>query len=1328
MKNNYLKKTKTIVVLLGIWLACFASANANPVDSERARQVAANFLNINRSADLIDISAEAGFTNVYVFTTEKSFVLLAADDRVQPILGYSLNGHFDVENMPDNKRAWIQEYSDAIQHVVDKRMSATSEVTQQWRDLAEGHLNRSAMAVVVSPLLQTTWDQDDPYNYLCPASGNVRAVTGCVATAMAQVMKYWNYPTRGIGTHTYTHANFGEQSANFQNTTYNWSNMLNSYSSGYSSAQRNAVATLMYHCGVSVDMDYGTESSGASTGAVADALKSYFGYSKDVHHYSRSRYSDSDWIAMLKADLDQSRPIQYHGSGSGGGHSFVCDGYNSSNYFHFNWGWSGYCDEYYTVNNLNPGPGGIGSGSFGVYNDSQGAVMGIHPSSNTSTPPSLNHSISGTAVNLSWTSVSGATDYYIYRDGYRIATTTSTSYTVSHCHGTMSFYVRSVNSAQELSTSSNIVTVTIPYVNPVVDNLEASLTDNNVTLTWSAPDWCYPSSPTATVTIGNGVLSGSSLGYNNGNNIYWGHRYLASSLSSYNNKTIYKVSFYTNEGGSYQIHILNGTNTYSSGVGPQTKLCEQTVSVPGTGWHDVDLTTPIVIDASKDYWVFIYDPEGRDYPASYANYSGSDGNYYSSNIYSYIPNTYSGVAFLIRAFVTDGTYTYTLYRNGSSIANNVSNTTYTDSNLSPGTYTYYLKTNYYAGESDQSNTATVIVGQEDVETLTVYEGTSTTNTVPAYIFYFDQFTKSQFVIPANDLVEMIGAPITSMTFYTTSFNVPYTTESPADVYLKEVNYTSISTFEPKSSATIVYSGYFDIVSADNGGKMTINFSTPYTYQGGDLLIGIENTQRNSYINISFQGQTVNGASISGYNVASLDNVHPAQRDFIPKTTFGFIPACETKTLPYTYGFEDPEEFDCWTKLNCHSSSAISNNAAYEGGYGFRFHWSTNPPQYLISPKFEGTTGMNVSFYYRNDSDGWTETFQVGYSTTTKSPNAFIWSEEVTAHDQYTWMLYEDFFPEGTKYVAVKLTSNDQYYLLLDNFSVVPAYCAQEDQCKLIFTLSDAYGDGWNDAAINVIDVTTNTCLTTMSATDHGLSNTTTTDTFEFFVCDGRELRFEWVSGSWDGECSYTVTYSNGNEIFAGSDMMSDPFTFTVNCGGSEIQTIPLSAGWNWFSTYISGEPTELLQMLENGLGENGIVIKSNAVSTDYYDDYGWYGDLDDEGLMNGLMYMIQTNAACTVELEGVPANPAEVSITIHHGWNWIGYPCAEAMSVADALAGFQAKDGDILKNSEASTDYYEGFGWYGELETMEPGQGFMYYSNSQETKTLIFTSNKGSKK
>ena len=506
MKNNYLQKVKAVVALLVLLLACFVSANANPVDNGRARQVAANFLNINRSADLMDVSAEAGFTNVYVFTTENSFVLMAADDRVQPILGYSLNGRFDVENMPDNKRAWIQEYSDAIQAAIDHRVSATSEVAQQWRELEEGFYNRDR-SVVVSPLLTTQWNQDSPYNYLCPSG----TVTGCVATAMAQIMKYYNYPSHGIGSHTYTHATYGVQSANFQNTTYDWTNMLNSYSS-YNSTQRDAVATLMYHCGVSVDMDYGPSStggSGASSSAPAYAWVNYFNYSTSIQYCSKSSYGDDEWLAMLKSELNASRPVFYHGRSSVGGHAFIFDGYSSDNKFHVNWGWGGYCDEYYAVNSLEPGSGGIGAGA-GIFNENQGAIIGIKPSTCTvGAPTNLNATTSGRNATLTWTAASGAASYNVYCNGVQIGNATSTTFAHLVPYGGADYYVRSVDSNGEMSTSSNIKTVTINYPQPVVNDLAATVSGTDVTLNWTAPDWCYPTTPTATMTYGEGAFERS---------------------------------------------------------------------------------------------------------------------------------------------------------------------------------------------------------------------------------------------------------------------------------------------------------------------------------------------------------------------------------------------------------------------------------------------------------------------------------------------------------------------------------------------------------------------------------------------------------------------------------------------------------------------------------------------------------------------------------------------------------------------------------------------------------------------------------------------------
>lgn len=171
--------------------------------------------------------------------------------------------------------------------------------------------------------------------------------------------------------------------------------------------------------------------------------------------------------------------------------------------------------------------------------------------------------------------------------------------------------------------------------------------------------------------------------------------------------------------------------------------------------------------------------------------------------------------------------------------------------------------------------------------LIVYEGKTVSEKVPAYTSFFETFTKSQFVVPATELAYMNGGSITSLTFYTQNTNIPYTTVSSADVFLKEVDYTSISAFEAKESGTVVYSDYFDIVSTDDGGQMTITFTTPYTYHGGNLLIGIENTENNGYKRIYFYGKEVMGASVSGYNENSLDNVSPSRTNFIPKTTFTY---------------------------------------------------------------------------------------------------------------------------------------------------------------------------------------------------------------------------------------------------------------------------------------------------------------------------------------------------------------------------------------------------------------------------------------------------------
>ncbi|MCQ2303256.1 MAG: hypothetical protein MJZ94_11625, partial [Bacteroidales bacterium] len=171
--------------------------------------------------------------------------------------------------------------------------------------------------------------------------------------------------------------------------------------------------------------------------------------------------------------------------------------------------------------------------------------------------------------------------------------------------------------------------------------------------------------------------------------------------------------------------------------------------------------------------------------------------------------------------------------------------------------------------------------------LTVHDGTAQNSNVPAFVSYFDDFTRAQSVYPAAELAAMNGGTIESIKLYCTSSNIPYTTVSTANVYLTEVDYTSISAYVPTANCTMVYSGTLSFVSAGNGGECTITFSTPYTYNGGNLLLGVENVNDNGYKFIYFLGEEVNGASISGYNASSLANVSVNQRNFLPKTTFTY---------------------------------------------------------------------------------------------------------------------------------------------------------------------------------------------------------------------------------------------------------------------------------------------------------------------------------------------------------------------------------------------------------------------------------------------------------
>lgn len=357
-------------------------AFAGPVDVSTAEGVARTFLRKTHCAPARGLASEAltlAYTDAsvqtdvnrfYVFNREagSGFVIVSADDRAREVLGYADAGSFDPENLPENLAAWLDTYRDALDNLPEQvRTKAAAE---------------SALPASVEPLLGgIAYGQTAPFNSLCPKYNLFsRCVTGCAATSMAQVMRYYRYPKQGIGSCSYTTNTLKlAVEADFGATTYDWGHMLERYETGaYTAEESAAVATLMFHCGAAMRMDY-NRVSGATDFNMLSAFVNTFNYDgTTIRLCYRDYYDTPAWEELLRTELSQGRPVVYNGQSSGGGHSFVCDGYDADGFFHINWGWNGQSDGYFALSVLQPETEGVGGGAGG-YNYGQSALVGIQP-------------------------------------------------------------------------------------------------------------------------------------------------------------------------------------------------------------------------------------------------------------------------------------------------------------------------------------------------------------------------------------------------------------------------------------------------------------------------------------------------------------------------------------------------------------------------------------------------------------------------------------------------------------------------------------------------------------------------------------------------------------------------------------------------------------------------------------------------------------------------------------------------------------------------------------------------------------------------------------
>lgn len=354
-----------------------------PVSPEAALGEAAEFLSANPSGirrapgagqaqlSLAYTSGNSAGNHYYVFNNDSGFVIVSADDRLPAVLGYSDSGQFDEARLPDNMKAWMQGYSDEISHFL-------TVAPETYGGSGRRSVIRRAKRNPIEPLVTTRWDQGTPYNLLCPSDNSGRkCVTGCVATAYAQILRYHEWPRNPTG------SSGGET---FDGTTYNWRQMIDVYADGnYTASQAQAVATLMRQCGAAVNMNYSAWASGAYSYDVQYALPVYFKYSPDLQLMWKDYTPQKEWAQIIYDELAAGRPVFYSGASSQGGHAFVCDGYSENEYFHFNWGWGGYEDGYFLLTALNPASGGTGSYEAG-YTSQQSIIIGIKPGTESAEP------------------------------------------------------------------------------------------------------------------------------------------------------------------------------------------------------------------------------------------------------------------------------------------------------------------------------------------------------------------------------------------------------------------------------------------------------------------------------------------------------------------------------------------------------------------------------------------------------------------------------------------------------------------------------------------------------------------------------------------------------------------------------------------------------------------------------------------------------------------------------------------------------------------------------------------------------------------------------
>lgn len=774
---------KRVVTLLNVFilLAVCGFSWASPVDSVTKGQVAARFYQLKTQsskpvthpvkvythfASTANSSREVPVFDVY--NVGEGFVMVATDNRLHPVIAYSTEGPFVEDRMSLSMMDMLDDYAAEIMDYLKQSSVTTSVENPLWQEILEMHSVGMRNQVEVPPLIRTRWDQNSYYNSLCPADGDGpgnHAYSGCVATAMAQVIRYWEYPAHGVGSHSYS-CDYGTLSADFGNTTYNYAMMPDKLTSSTPAMQKQEVANLIYQCGIAVDMDYGNDGSSAYLSDSPDAFYTYFGYGMPSY-ISKSQYSSSAWKNAIKTQLNALRPVLYRGQSSAGGHAFVCDGYDDQDYFHFNWGWSGSNNGYFLLSDLTPGNHN--------YNTAQAAVVNLFvdkPMVKTTTTSQVLYSLNGAAdtaqirvicLNGGQQVMASVTGDFTISDG-----NVPFADTVVLPSGNHILYIRFQD--ESAISATHLGTLTLAYDSL---NIAIHLRGEAIAMAYEAPQnpnatsvspyvhltWDSPTSTQQTYMYGE-ISHATNYGYSDDYVRTILYRLCDTDLVAFYPAQLTHVSFFLKPAvTTCKLVVYQGGSYDGYSLSPGTQVLEQALDfsqMNSNGWNTVALQTPVPVVLGEEIWYGVYiEAPGGSYTlpmGSTDNYEPEkgeiSGRHYSSGDISW--SFYNvGRNFSLKAHFQSLPPTLEHYQvtRDSLVLATTTQLYYDDVVAQTGDYTYHIAAVYEDGGTAEVTTTLQVQVVAQVDTITVricdgdsYDFHGQTVTEAGEYSYFDQDT------------------------------------------------------------------------------------------------------------------------------------------------------------------------------------------------------------------------------------------------------------------------------------------------------------------------------------------------------------------------------------------------------------------------------------------------------------------------------------------------------------------------------------------------------------------------------------------------------------